>query len=200
MNNQYNTKNLSHIRNFIDVFKSMAINSIGEVFSIGEFAYDETGQETKIFIITSFSLDEYRNEVIAESDLGSFRIDNIKNLYSDTGIVEESETCGIDSTYGVEEIKKERLNLIDKNGIDTALNWKLNGVSLLQDASLIISSVMLDSIVSYKSFIKRLSKAGALIASEIDGLKSLLDKKENIETHEILTNEDNDIDNILPKL
>lgn len=191
-NNQYNRNNLSHRCNFINALETMAINSYGEVFKIGA----QVGHEDKNApnaTIESFDVDKESNEIIAFTDKGFCHIDFMYNLHSDDGIIVEEadngdcDTCSIESTYGVENIRKERVEQIEVHGFSTKKDYENNKNGELIQAALYCiygdqfhkwpdnwSNDFKEKIDS-KINIGRLTVAGSLIAAEIDRIKYIID-------------------------
>ena len=186
-NNLYNNNNLSHRCNFINPTKTMAISSYGEVFKIGAHVAHEDKNAPNA-IIESFEVDEESNEIIAFTDKGYCHIDFMYNLHSDDGIVvpsEDEESCTNEtiSTYAIEEIKKERLEQINKHkfGMFHDLEWRNS--ELVKAAFYCIEPGTYDwprvldkkyeDKIDERDLLNRLIVAGAFIAAEIDRLKSV---------------------------
>lgn len=186
-NNLYNNNNLSHRCNFINPTRTMAISSYGEVFKIGAHVGHEDKNAPNA-VIESFDVDEESNEIIAFTDKGYCHIDFMYNLHSDAGIVvtnEDEDKCTTDvqSTYAIEEIKKERLEQINKHkfGMFHDLEWRNS--ELVKAAFYCIEPGTYDwpsvfdkkyeDKIDEKDLISRLIIAGAFVAAEIDRLKSV---------------------------
>lgn len=187
-NNQYNSNNLSHRCNFINALETMAINSYGEVFKIGA----QVGHEDKNApnaTIESFDVDKESNEIIAFTDKGFCHIDFMYNLHSDDGIVidddDAEDVCSIESTYGVEQIKKERISQIEKHGFTVDHDKHHKNNQLIRAAKFCLNNIDFDwpsdwdskyaKKISGKKYVEQLAIAGALIAAEIDRIKHSVD-------------------------
>lgn len=117
------------------------------------------------------------------------------NIYAwgQTGIAESDDNCSTDviSTYAIEEIKRERLEQINKHGFDINDDLYYHNNELLTAALYCIGDarsfwpsnwdVKFEEKIKAKTFIDRLVVAAALIAAEIDRLKTIGNiERENI--------------------
>lgn len=192
-------------RNFLSVDKQISINSYGDMFYVGDVVKHDD-DEAGIGTIESFEIDESTIEVRAITEKGWAHVDFISK--ENTTEHTEEDSCGLISTYGTEEIKRERIEQIEKHGFSTYLDSRNYAYDELLQASFYCMypdmfpwpdtmDVDYADRIKKKGIIERLSIAGAFIAAEIDKIKYR--ELTDIKTVKDLSEDSNDIDKIFPQ-
>lgn len=192
MSNKYNNEIFEHRRNFISPNSDMAINSYGEVFTIGQrvvLESDSNNGNEESQIIIGFKIDKESNEVSAVFENNWAHIDFIEQKDKKADF-----SCEVNSTYGVEEIRKARLAAINEDGIDfyvsdpSDINESPTYESeVLSDIIKVLSSLLFaPSPIKNSDKIKKLTLSGAIIAGFIDRIIT-----EEMKTNKKSNNEEN---------